>query len=122
MFVLKFTDFGLADVRTLPKNVKNSLKKELRNKVAQNPEACSEELHGPLKDYRSFHFRGYRVVYRIFHQLKAVAIVGIGTHSGDARADIYRRLEVLAGSGKVAESVLLSLRGFSAGKSGPPKM
>ena len=57
MFVLKFTDFGLADVRALPKNVKNSLKKELRNKVAQNPEACSEELHGPLKDYRSFHFR-----------------------------------------------------------------
>lgn len=114
MFVLKFTDFGFADVRALPKNVRNSLKKELRNKVAQNPEACSEELHGPWKDYRSFHFRGYRVVYRVFHQLKAVAIVGIGTHSRDAKEDIYRRLEILAGSGKIAERLLLSLRGFSS--------
>jgi mRNA-degrading endonuclease RelE of RelBE toxin-antitoxin system len=118
LFVLKFTDFGLADVRALPKNVRNSLKKELRNKVAPDPEACSEELHGPLKDYRSFHFRGYRIIYRVFPQLKAVAMVGIGMHSKDARADIYRRLEVLVGRGKIAESVLLSLKGFSAGKPG----
>jgi hypothetical protein len=60
------------------------MSKAVLPEVAQNPEACSEEVHGPLKD-------------------------------------IYRRLEALAATGKVAESVLLSLRRYSAGKPGPPK-
>ena len=56
MFVLRFTDSGLADVKALPKNVRNALKKELLTKVSANPENCSEALHGPLAEFRSFHF------------------------------------------------------------------
>ena len=109
MFVLKFT--GLADVKALPKNVKNALKKELIKKVSKDPNGCSEKLSGPLNEFRSFHFGKHRVVYRVFEDLGAVAIVGIGAHS--ASADIYRRLEALVGTGRVAESLLVSLRGFS---------
>src|SRR6266508_5853596 len=103
LFVLKFTDFGLADVKALPKNVRNALKKELLKKVSKDPKGCSENLSGPLKEFRSFHFGKHRVVYRVFEDLRAVAIVGIGAHSANAKADIYRRLEVLVGTGRVAE-------------------
>ena len=118
MFVLRFTDSGLADVRALPKNVRNALKKELLTKVSIDSESCSEALHGPLAEFRSFHFGAHRVIYRVFRNLKAVAIVAVGTHSADAKADIYRRLEVVARSGEVAESLLVSLRGFSKPRSG----
>ena len=113
MFVLKFTDFGLADVKALPKNVRNALKKELLKKVSKDPTGCSEGLSGPLRDFRSFHFGSHRVVYRVFEDFKAVTIVGIGAHSPKAKADIYRKLEALAETGRVAESILVSLRGFS---------
>ena len=97
-----------------------ALKKSQRKD--QDPKACSEELHGPLKDYRRFHLLGYRIIYRVFPQLKALAIVGIGTHSKDAKADTYRRLEVPAEKGKIAESVFHSLKGFSAGTLGKPNI
>ena len=99
MFVLKFTDFGLADVKALPKNVRNALKKELLKQVSKDPTGCSEGLSGPLRDFRSFHFGSHRVVYRVFEDFKAVTIVGIGAHSPKAKADIYRKLEALAETG-----------------------
>ena len=113
MYVLKFTEFELADVRRLPKNTRNALKKELLNKIATDPEGHSEGLQGALRGYRSFHWRDYRGVFRVFPGLQAVAVVGIGKHA--AKADIYRRLEVLVSSGQLADKVLVSLRGFSRG-------
>ncbi len=105
-------------MKALPKNVKNALKKELIKKVSKDPNGCSEKLSGPLNEFRSFHFGKHRVVYRVFEDLGAVAIVGIGAHSASAKADIYRRLEALARTGRVAESLLVSLRGFSVKQSG----
>ena len=86
---------------------------DLLKKVSKDPTGCSEGLSGPLRDFRSFHFGSHRVVYRVFEDFKAVTIVGIGAHSPKAKADIYRKLEALAETGRVAESILVSLRGFS---------
>jgi mRNA-degrading endonuclease RelE of RelBE toxin-antitoxin system len=116
VYILKFTDAGLEDVRALPKNVQNALRKELISKIRRDPVGCSRELQGPLEQFRSFHWRDYRVVYRIFPGQRVVAIVGIGRHSPDARIDIYRRLETAVSSGKLAETILLALRGFTEGK------
>lgn len=113
MYILKFTDSALTSIKALPKNARNALKKELLKTVRINPERCSCELHGPLQHYRSLHWRDYRVVFRIFVELKIVAIVGIGAHSSDEKEDVYRRLEALVGTGKLAETVLASLRGFT---------
>lgn len=113
MFVLRFTPSGLADVRSLPKNVKNSLRKELFAKLSKDPQGCSQQLHGELAGYWSFHWRQYRVVLRVFPDRQAVVIVGIGKHSREVREDVYRRLEALVDRGKLAELVLVSLRGFS---------
>ena len=65
----KFTDEALDDLRGLPKSARNALKREFKQKIHADPVGCSEPLvkplSGPLEFFRSFHFRNYRVVYRV---------------------------------------------------------
>ena len=98
MYRSKFTDDALRDVKSLPKNVRNALKKEFQKKIHVDPVGCSEPLTSDLEAFRSFHHGDYRVVYRVFEKL------GAGHQSG-----IYKRLEALAEKGKLAEAVLRSL-------------
>ena len=112
MYVLKFTSNAVADVKTIiPKHLKGPLRKALLSKVAVDPVGCSHELHEDLSGYRSFTWQDYRVVYRVFDDLKAV--VGVGLRSPQSTENVYRKLETLARTGKLAQGVLFSLRGFT---------
>lgn len=113
MYVVKFTDGGLADVKALPKNFRNVLKKQISANIAKDPYGCSRELHEPLEGWRSAHCQGYRVVFKVYDDLKIIAIAGVGKRSPQSQSDIYRKLEALATEGKLAERVLGVLRGFS---------
>ena len=113
MYVLKFTATAVADVKAVPRHLKGPLQKELLDKVAVDPMACSHELHEDLAGYRSFAWQEYRVVYRVFEDLKAVAIVGAGLRSPQSTENVYRKLETLARTGELAQGVLFSLRGFT---------
>ena len=114
MYVLKFTGNAVADIKTIiPKHLKGPLRKELLAKVSVNPLSCSHELQGALEGYRSFVWQEYRVVYKIFDDLLAVAVVGVGLRSPRSAENIYRKLEVLARTGELAQGVLFSLRGFT---------
>ena len=108
-----FTDAALADVKSLPKNIKNVIKKEIRERLSKDPYGCSASLEEPLQEWRSFHCRNYRIVFRVLDDLKVLAIAAIGPRLPQSRADIYRRLESLAKEGRLAERVLATLRGFS---------
>ena len=110
MYRSLFTTDALRDVKNLPKNVRNSLKKEFKKKIHVDPIGCSEPLTGQLEEFRSFHHGDYRVVYRVFAELGAVSVVGIGRKDADHQAEIYKELEALAQKGKLAEAVLRSLR------------
>jgi mRNA-degrading endonuclease RelE of RelBE toxin-antitoxin system len=114
VYVLKFTGDAVADIKTvIPRHLKGPLKKELQEKVAVDPKACSHELQRDLRGYNSFTWQDYRVVFKIFDDLKAVAVVGVGLRSPKSRENIYRRLEILARTGQLAQGVLFSLRGFT---------
>lgn len=113
MYVIQFTDDGLANVKALPKSVRNSLKAVLQQRLSNNPEGRSVELEGLLAGWRSFHGRKYRIVFKVYEDLKTIAIGGVGERQPGSQADIYRKLEALAASGKLAENVLRVLRGFS---------
>ena len=114
MYVLKFTSNAVADIKTIiPKHLRGPLQKELLEKVAVHPLGCSHELHEDLDEYRSFAWQGYRVVYKVFDDLRAIAVVGVGLRSPQATENIYRKLEVLARTGELAQGVLFSLRGFT---------
>jgi mRNA-degrading endonuclease RelE of RelBE toxin-antitoxin system len=113
---IQFTADGLNDVKALPKNVRNALAKDLKKKLAIDPAGCSEELREPLSGWRSFHCGKYRVIFRQYPELKIVAVGGIGKHSSKPMQDVYRKLELLAKQGRLAEGVLAALRGISKGK------
>ncbi len=111
---IQFTEDALRDAKSLPKNVRNSLAKELKKKLTKDPAGCSEELRGPLAGWRSFHYRKYRVIFKLYPDLKIIAVAGIGKHSSQSNRDIYRKLELLAKRGRLAESILATLRSFSS--------
>jgi mRNA-degrading endonuclease RelE of RelBE toxin-antitoxin system len=111
-----FTDDALNDVKRLPKNVRNALKKEFEKKIHVDPFSCSEELAGILGHYRSFHYGNYRVVYRVFEGMKVVSVVGLGKKNKDHQTDLYKRLEDLANRGRLADAVLETYRTISLDK------
>jgi mRNA-degrading endonuclease RelE of RelBE toxin-antitoxin system len=116
VYVLKFTSDAVADIKTvIPKHLKGPLQKELLEKVATDPVGCSHELQEDLAGYRSFTWQEYRVVYKIYDDVLAIAVVGVGLHSPQSAENIYRKLEVLARTGELAQGVLFSLRGFTKG-------
>ena len=100
----------MADVKRLPKNVRNSLRKEIERVVLRDPVVCSEPLSGPLAQFRSFHHGEYRVVYRVFDDLGALVFVGVGKKNAAHYAEIYKKLESLVEAGELADSLLRNLR------------
>jgi addiction module RelE/StbE family toxin len=113
-YELKFTRDAVADLKTIiPKHLKGPLRKQLLAKVATDPVSCSHELHQELEGYRSFTWQDYRIVYKIFDDLRAVAVVGVGPRSAQSVESVYRRLERLARTGELAQGILFSLRGFT---------
>jgi mRNA-degrading endonuclease RelE of RelBE toxin-antitoxin system len=113
LYLIKFTDDALENVRSLPKNIRNCLKKEIREKVAQDPYGCSRELREPLKGFRTFSYENYRVIFKIYEGPKAIGIAGVGRRDATSQADVYKKLQALALEGKLAEKVLATLQGFS---------
>jgi hypothetical protein len=114
VYVLMFTAGAVADIKTIiPKHLKSPLQKQLLAKVATDAVACSRELHHELEGYRSFTWQEYRIVHKIFHDLRAIAIVGVGLRSAQSSESVYRRLERLARTGELAQGMLFSLRGFT---------
>jgi mRNA-degrading endonuclease RelE of RelBE toxin-antitoxin system len=110
LYCSKFIPEALEDIKKLPKNVRNALKKEFEKKVHVNPVECSEPLFGMLEFYRSFHYGDYRVVYRVFEDIRAVSVIGVGKKDKAHRTDLYNRLEDLAKKGRLAEAILETYR------------
>lgn len=113
MYGSRFTPQAFEDFKLLPKNVRNSLKREFTQKIHIHPIECSEPLSGPLEAFRSFHYRNYRVVYQVLEDLKIVAVVGVGRKDRHHHGEIYKRLEDLARRGKLAAAVLDTYRSIS---------
>ncbi len=65
-----------------------------------------------MAGWRSFHCGKHRVIFKLYERLKLIAIAGIGQHPSQATQDIYRKLELLAKRGRLAEDILAALRGF----------
>lgn len=111
MYQVRFTREALEDVKALPKNVRNSLKKEIP-KLAAHPIGLSLPLREPLEGWRSYHWRNYRIIFMAFEGLQTIAVGAVGKRHPGSQSDIYRKLERLAQEGKLAEKVLKIMREF----------
>ena len=113
MYSSTFTAEALDNVKKLPKNIRNALKKEFEKTLHVDPVGCSVRLSDPLEEYRGFHFDEYRVVFKVFEDIKVIAVVGVGKKDANHHAEIYRHLESLAKSGKLAATMLETYRSLN---------
>ena len=111
MLQIRFTREAAEDIRALPKNVRNSLKKEIQ-KLAADPFGPSLELREPLEAWRSYHWGNYRIIFRVFGDLETIAIAAVGKRRPGLQTDVYRKLERLVREGKLAEKILRAIREF----------
>jgi mRNA interferase RelE/StbE len=107
-FELRYTPDAAADIKALDGSVRNQLRKVLEKKLAVDPAGYGLPLRGPLAGYWKHQFGNHRVVYRIYPQLVVVCSVGV-RKQGDTE-DIYRQLESVAKTGRLAEQLAAVLR------------
>ena len=107
MYSIHFESNAIDDLKKLPKNARNLLRREIPKQLTLEPTVCSSALTGPLDGFYSYHIRQYRVVFMIVEM--QVWIVGVGQHSRSAESGVYRRLEDLHRRGELARKFLSSL-------------
>ncbi len=86
-FVIEFIDEdALEQFKALPKAVKQTLGKAMREKLEVDPVSFGKPLRYSLKGHRRLRVGDYRIVYRINEDKRMVIIVPI-----DHRKDIYEQ-------------------------------
>ena len=102
-FELRYTPDAAADIKRLDGSVRKQLRKVLEKKLATDPEAYGLPLRGSLAGYWKHQFGNHRIVYRTYPEHSLVVVCAVGVRkSGDAE-DIYRQLESVARTGRLAE-------------------
>ncbi len=104
-FELRYTPDAARDIGDLHGSVRKQLKKVLEKKLAVDPEGYGLPLRGPLAKYWKHEFATHRVVYRIYHQHRTVAGCAVGSRKQRDAEDIYRQLEAVVRSGRLAARV-----------------
>ncbi len=109
-FHLRFTPDAAADIQGLDGSTRKQLRKVLEKKLTVNPEGYGLPLRGPLANFWKHEFANHRVIYRVYPQLGVVAICAVGIRKQGDAADIYRQLESVAKSGRLAEQLASVLK------------
>jgi len=109
-FELRYTPDAATDIKALDGSVRKQLRKVLEKKLAVDPEGYGLPLHGPLAGYWKHQFGTHRVVYRIYREHRVVAVCAAGVRKQRDAEDIYRQLESVAKTGRLAEQLASVLR------------
>lgn len=111
-FELRYTGDAAAEIKALDGSIKKQLRKALDNKLASNPEAYGLPLRGPLAGYWKHEFANHRVVYRIYPDPPTVVVCAVGPRKAGDAEDIYKQLNVVTKTGRLAEQVASVLSKF----------
>ncbi len=109
-YTIGFVAAAKQDVASLDGSTKKRLKKALNDKLAVDPEGYGTPLRGDLAGYWKHEFTSHRVIYRIYADKRLIVICAVGKRQGEHVSDVYRRLEAVVKSGKVAEQILTVLK------------
>jgi mRNA interferase RelE/StbE len=109
-FELRYTSDAALDIKALDGSVRNQLRKVLQKKLAVDPQGYGLPLRGSLAGYWKHQFGNHRVVYRIYPQHHAVVVCSVGVRKQGDAEDIYRQLESVAKTGRLAEQLASVLR------------
>jgi mRNA-degrading endonuclease RelE of RelBE toxin-antitoxin system len=110
VFSLRFTQDAAEEIKKLDGSITKQLKNVLEKKLSIDPEGYGLPLRGPLAGYWKHEFANHRLVYRIYPAERVVAICAVGPRKqGDAQ-DIYKQLNKVMRTGRLAEQVASVLR------------
>jgi mRNA-degrading endonuclease RelE of RelBE toxin-antitoxin system len=115
-FELRYMSDAAQDIKALDGSVRNQLRKVLEKKLAIDPEGYGLPLRGSLAGYSKHQFGNHRVVYRIYPQHHVVVVCSVGVRKQGDAEDIYRQLESVAKTGRLAEQLASAFRNLL-----PPK-
>jgi mRNA interferase RelE/StbE len=104
-FELRYTSDAAVDIKALDGSVRNQLRKVLERKLAVDPEGCGLPLRGSLAGYWKHQFANRRVIYRIYAEPRFVVVRSVGVRKQGDAEDIYRQLESVAKTGRLAEQL-----------------
>lgn len=109
-FELRYTSDAAADIKALDGSIRKQLRKVLEKKLAADPEGYGLPLRGALAGYWKHQFGNHRVVYRIYPDHHVVVVCAVGVRKERDAEDIYRQLESVAKTGRLAEQLASVLR------------
>ena len=109
-FELRYTSDAAGDIKALDGSVRNQLRKVLEKKLAADPEGYGLPLRASLAGYWKHQFGNHRVVYRIYPQHHVVVVCSVGVRKQGDAEDIYRQLESVAKTGRLAEQLAAVLK------------
>ena len=115
-FELRYTSDAAADIKALDGSVRSQLRKVLAKKLAVDPEGYGLPLRGPLAGYWKHQFSNHRVIYRIYPEHHVVVVCAVGVRKQGDAEDIYRQLESVAKTGRLAEQLASVLRNLLPSK------
>jgi mRNA-degrading endonuclease RelE of RelBE toxin-antitoxin system len=101
-FELRYTPDVATDIKSLDGSVRKQLRKVLEKKLAVDPEGYGLPLQGPLTNYWKHEFGNHRIIYRICPQHHVVVVCAVGVRKRGDAEDIYRQLESVAKTGRLA--------------------
>lgn len=104
-FEVRYTADAAADIQGLDGSIRKQLRKVLEKKLAVNPEGYGLPLRGALANYWKHEFGNHRIVYRIYPVERVVAVCAVGVRKQGDAEDIYRQLEAVAKTGRLAEQI-----------------
>lgn len=104
-FELRFTADAGVDIKALDGSVRKQLRKVLEKKLALDPEGYGLPLRGSLAGYWKHQFGNHRVIYRIYPEAHVVVVCAVGVRKQGDAEDIYRQLESVAKTGRLAEQL-----------------
>ena len=109
-FELRYTSDAAADIKSLDGSVRKQLRKVLEKKLTVDPEGYGLPLRGSLASYWKHQFGDHRVVYRIYPGHRVVVVCAVGVRKQGDAEDIYRQLESVARTGRLAEQLASVLK------------
>ena len=109
-FELRYTSDAAADIKSLDGSVRKQLRKVLEKKLAVDPEGYGLPLRSSLAGYWKHQFGNHRVVYRIYSERHVVVVCAVGVRKQGDAEDIYRQLESVVKTGRIAEQLASVLK------------
>ena len=109
-FELRYTPDAAADIKALDGSVRKQLRKVLEKKLAVDPEGYGLPLRGSLAGYWKHQFGNHRVIYRFYSERRGVVVCSVGVRKQGDVEDIYRQMESVAKTGRLAEQLAVVLK------------